>query len=97
MILNTNNLPDGEVDRRRFPTMGLYLKYLLYDSYFLMFRSAISLLKHSFPLALMLAALNPRWLSEQLIDRYAGFFRGLQSKKKLSGEQKSDAIFPDKK
>ena len=37
VILNTNNLPDGEVDRTRFPRLkhypswGFYLKYLLYD------------------------------------------------------------------
>ena len=44
----------GEVDKSRFPGTGsLFLKYLQYDAFFLAFRSAMFLLKHSFPLPIM--------------------------------------------
>ena len=77
VILNTNNLPDGEVDRKRFPSQSLYYRYLLYDSYFLAFQSAMRLLKHSFPLALMLGALNPRyvWPPDEKIDFMGPYLR----------------------
>jgi hypothetical protein len=29
VILNTNNLPDGEVDRKRFPSAGIFQEPML--------------------------------------------------------------------
>ena len=75
VILNTNNLPDGEVSSGRFPTSGLLMKYLVYDAYFLTFRSAIELLKHSFPLPFLLSALNVRYSRKEKRDFLAPFQR----------------------
>ena len=75
IILNTNNLPDGEVDRGRFPTASLFRKYLLYDAYFLAFRSAMTWLKHLFPLPILFAALNVRYSASDKRDLMAPFRR----------------------
>jgi len=76
IILNTNNLPDGEVDKSRFPRTGsLFLKYLQYDAFFLAFRSAMFLLKHSFPLPIMFSAFNTRYTAKEKHDFMAPFRR----------------------
>jgi pimeloyl-ACP methyl ester carboxylesterase len=73
--MNTNSLPDGEVDRRRFPSFNLLIKFLVYDAYFLAFRSGMFLLRHSFPLGLLLAALNPRYTGKDKHDFMAPYQR----------------------
>lgn len=75
IILNTNNLPDGEVDRRRYPSESLFYKYLLYDAFFLVFHSSMDLLKHWFPFPLLLSALNTRYTPREKSELMAPFRR----------------------
>lgn len=75
VILNTNNLPDGEVDLSRFPSPNLFLKYLEYDAFFLLFRSSMGLFKDLFPVSLMLTALNSRWSAREKSEMMAPFRR----------------------
>lgn len=75
IILNTNNLPDGEVDRTRFPSTSLFYKYLLYDALFLAFHSSMDLLKHWFPFPLLLSALNSRYTPREKSELMAPFRR----------------------
>jgi pimeloyl-ACP methyl ester carboxylesterase len=43
VILNTNNLPDGEVSPRRFPGNPDFRKFLVFDAAFLAFHSLLDL------------------------------------------------------
>merc|ERR1719328_963240 len=50
VILNVNNLPDGEIDLQRFHgDMKLFSKYLMFDAMFLSFRASISLFRSLIP------------------------------------------------
>ena len=50
VILNVNNLPDGELDLRRFHgDIKLFSKYLIFDAMFLSFRASISLFRSLVP------------------------------------------------
>ena len=50
VILNVNNLPDGELDLQRFHNdIKLFSKYLIFDAFFLAFRASISLLRYLVP------------------------------------------------
>ena len=73
VILNTNNLPDGEVDPSRFSSPLSLLKYLKYDAYFLAFHSAMGLLKTAFPLSLLYSAMNFRYSQKDKRDFMAPF------------------------
>ncbi len=82
IILNTNNLPDGEVDRDRFSSSSaLFLKYLQYDSFFLAFRSSLDLLKHWFPFPLLISALNVSYTPREKAELMAPF----QTRQELGG------------
>ena len=73
VILNTNNLPDGEVDKSRFSSPLSLLKYLKYDAYFLVFHSAMGLLKAAFPLSLLYSAMNFGYTEKDKRDFMAPF------------------------
>ena len=73
VILNTNSLPDGEVDPSRFSSPFSLLKYLKYDAYFLAFHSAMGLLKAAFPLSLLYSAMNFRYSQKDKRDFMAPF------------------------
>ena len=73
VILNTNNLPDGEVDSKRFPGLASYLKYLHFDAYFLAFQSSMGILKGAFPLGLLYSAMNFRYNEKDKRDFTAPF------------------------
>ena len=50
VILNVNNLPDGELDLQRFHgDIKLFSKYLIFDAMFLSFRASISLFRSLLP------------------------------------------------
>ena len=50
VILNVNNLPDGELDLKRFHgDIKLLSKYLIFDAMFLSFRATISLFRFLVP------------------------------------------------
>merc|ERR1711860_442066 len=73
IILNTNDLPDGEVDPSRFSSPLSLLKYLKYDAYFLVFHSAMGLLKAAFPLSLLYSAMNFGYTEKDKRDFMAPF------------------------
>ena len=55
VILNVNNLPDGELNLERFHgNVRLFSKYLIFDAYFLAFRSSISLFRNWTPPRLLI-------------------------------------------
>ena len=50
VILNVNNLPDGELNLLRFNgDIKLFSKYLIFDAMFLSFRASISLFRSLVP------------------------------------------------
>ena len=59
VILNVNNLPDGELDLERFHgNVRLFSKYLIFDAYFLAFRSSISLFRKYTPPRLLIKVIQ---------------------------------------
>jgi len=58
VILNTNNLPDGEAEISRYRNIATWSRFMVINSFFLAFRSTIKLLRGYFPLGLMMKSLN---------------------------------------
>jgi len=58
VILNTNNLPDGEALLSRYRNISTWSRFMVINSFFLAFRSAINLMRGYFPLGLMMKSLN---------------------------------------
>jgi len=58
IIMNTNNLPDGEAHLTRYNSVSTWSSFMVFNSFFLAFRSAIKLLRGYFPLRLMMKSLN---------------------------------------
>ena len=54
VILNTNNLPDGEAELDRYTDMSTLASFLVLNSFFLFFRSSMNLLREHFPLSMTL-------------------------------------------
>ena len=61
VILNTNNLPDGEAELGRFKNSDTLPKFLVLNSFFLVFRASMNLLRENFPLNLLVNSLNSRY------------------------------------
>ena len=58
VILNTNNLPDGEVDLQRYSEFSTLSRFLVLNSLFMFFRASMNLLREHFPLGLLVHSLN---------------------------------------
>ena len=84
VILNTNNLPDGEVDRHRFPADDLYQKFLTFDAAFLAFHSLLDLMKYSFPFSIMFSLFNTRYGKQDLVGFQTPFRRKIDLVIKIS-------------
>ena len=67
VILNTNNLPDGEAELGRYSDPGTLARFLVLNSFFLFFRASMNLLRESFPLGLLVHSLNRRY-SKSLVS-----------------------------
>ena len=64
VILNTNNLPDGEMDLTRYSSQPYTInKFLVLNSFFMFFRASMNLLREHFPLGLLVHSLNRRYTS----------------------------------
>ena len=61
VILNTNNLPDGEAELDRYSHSSTLPKFLVLNSFFLVFRASMNLLREYFPLGLLVSSLNRRY------------------------------------
>jgi len=61
VILNTNNLPDGEAELGRYRHNDTLPKFLVLNSFFLVFRASMNLLREHFPLSLLVSSLNRRY------------------------------------
>ena len=61
-ILNTNNLPDGELDYRRYPDSKVFNKFLLYDAMFLLVPSTFYLLRSLVPLEAFFWSFNKKYV-----------------------------------
>ena len=61
VILNTNNLPDGEAELGRYRHSSTLPKFLVLNSFFLVFRASMNLLRSHFPLGLLVSSLNRRY------------------------------------
>ena len=66
VILNTNNLPDGEVNLSRYSDLTTLTKFLVLNSFFLFFRSSMNLLREYFPLGILVHSLNQRYSSDMV-------------------------------
>ena len=71
VILNTNNLPDGELNTRRLGVQSL--DFLAFNAWFLAFRGAMNLLRGLFPLKLLYKALNVGYNKKDLQEFQAPF------------------------
>ena len=58
VILNTNNLPDGEVELGRYTNTSTLARFLVLNSFFMFFRASMNLLREHFPLGLLVHSLN---------------------------------------
>ena len=66
IILNTNNLPDGEANISRYSSISTLSKFMVINSFFLAFRSSINLLRGHFPLSLMMKSLNIQYTKKEV-------------------------------
>ena len=58
VILNTNNLPDGELELDRYTNSSTLVRFLVLNSFFMFFRASMNLLREHFPLGLLVHSLN---------------------------------------
>jgi len=75
VILNTNNLPDGEVDFKRFKSITQFCKYLIIDAFFLLFRASILLFGKYLPPKLLFYALGNGLYNEEDIHALTAPFQ----------------------
>jgi len=61
VIMNTNNVPDGEALVSRYRNISTWSRFMVLNSFFLAFRSTIHLLRGYFPLGLMMKSLNIKY------------------------------------
>jgi len=66
VILNTNNLPDGEVSPGRYPSTSSYIKFMVSNAWFLAFRASVNLLRTWFPLSILIHSLMPGYKKEEV-------------------------------
>lgn len=67
VVLNTNNLPDGEILPGRYQRTSTWAKFMVMNSFFLFFRASMDLLRELFPLRLLIHSLNPSY-NKTLVD-----------------------------
>lgn len=76
VILNTNNLPDGEVEVQRYKNVKIFGKFLITDAFFLAFRASVMLFRNYLPPRLLFHALgNGQYTEEDLNAFEAPFVR----------------------
>ena len=73
VILNTNNLPDGEVVLGRYRHSDTLPRLLVLNSFFLMFRASVNLLRGHFPLSLAATSLKSSRYSRPVLSRIVKF------------------------
>jgi len=66
IILNTNNVPDGELVPSRYSHPGVFFKFSIVNAFFLAFRSSMSLLRELFPLSLLVSSLNINYSKQEI-------------------------------
>lgn len=80
VILNTNSLPDSEVDPRRYSDPRLFRKFLLYDAMFLLVPSTFNLLRNFVPLEAFFWSFNKDYGLDDLLGFSAPFSRALSDR-----------------
>lgn len=76
VILNVNNLPDGELDLHRFHgDIKLFSKYLIFDAMFLSFRASISLFRFLVPPRLLIKALGSGIYTDDDLNGFCAPFK----------------------
>ncbi|XP_071749803.1 haloalkane dehalogenase-like [Lepeophtheirus salmonis] len=82
-IMNTNNLPDGELDlaRRFHHDIYDFSRYLIMDSYFLLFRLYSFIFGSILPPEILFFAMNPKYTKED----YKGFIAPFKNKNERAG------------
>ena len=61
VFLNTNNLPDGELELGRYKTESSVPKFYVLNAFFLFFRASMNLLREHFPLRVLIHSLNRQY------------------------------------
>jgi len=90
IILNTNNLPDGEALLERFSSTSTWWQFQVINSWFLAFRAAMNLLRESFPLKLLISSLNRSYNKREL----AAFLAPWPEKKYCGGTTSFPLLVP---
>lgn len=68
VILNTNNMPDGELSPGRYPSTSTWLKFMTSNAFFLAFRASVNLLRTWFPLSILIHSLNPGGYGKEEVE-----------------------------
>eukprot|EP00088_Acartia_fossae_P069752 TRINITY_DN9189_c0_g1_i7.p1 TRINITY_DN9189_c0_g1~~TRINITY_DN9189_c0_g1_i7.p1 ORF type:complete len:414 (+),score=23.63 TRINITY_DN9189_c0_g1_i7:67-1308(+) len=66
VILNTNNLPDGELVPQRYRNMAQFTRFAVINAFFLAFNASMNLLRELFPLSLLIKSLNINFTKEEI-------------------------------
>ena len=66
VILNTNNLPDGEISPGRYEDMRTWIKFMVTNAWFLAFRASIDLLRENYPLSVLMHSLMRGYRKEEV-------------------------------
>lgn len=75
VILNTNNLPNGELEPTRYKNLVIFGKYLLVDAMFLAFRASVSLLRNNLSPRLLFKAIGNGLYTEETLHAFEAPFQ----------------------
>jgi len=94
VILNTNNVPDGELTLGRYSDSTTLFRFSVLNSFFLVFNAAMNLLREWFPLSVLVLSLNRNYSLKEV----AGFLAPHQSLSECGGTTAFPLmvpVFPD--
>jgi len=66
VILNTNNLPNGELTLSRYRNVSEYARFAIMNAFFLTFNASIELLREWFPLSVLIKSLNINYTKQEI-------------------------------
>jgi len=66
VILNTNNLPNGELSVSRYRNVSDYAKFAIMNAFFLTFNASLQLLREWFPLSVLIKSLNINYTKQEI-------------------------------
>jgi len=90
VILNTNNIPDGELTVGRYSHPTVLWRFAIMNAFFLAFNAAMNLMRELFPLTVLIWSMNRRYTLKEL----EGFLTPHQSLSERGGTTSFPLMVP---